>query len=464
MRKLPLTEKYRPKSIKDVVGNEKQKQKVIQWLNDFFSGKTSKKAILIHGPPGIGKTSFVHALANELDLELIELNASDSRTWSVLKKIVEPASLSSSFFGKRKLILLDEIDGISKKEDQGAEKTILKILQVSKNPIIMVANDAYADAIKNIRQSKLVQLIEFSPPTERQLLKRLKEICENEGLEYEEEALKLLIKKNRGDMRGILNDLESIMAYTNKITVKDVEVIGTREKKDYSIFMTLAKVFKSEKCLGASLALANAYDIDPEEFLLWISENIPVEYEKPEEISRAYEKVSRADMFLGAIKRTQDWKFLKYASFLMSAGVAMAKDKKYYKFTKYRYPSLIMLLFRTKQDRQAVKEIAQKLSKKLHVSTRLAAKEFVPWLRIIAKYNVEKFAELAKFFELTKTDVKNLTKNESIANKVYNLMRKIKEKKEIKEGKKIEKKKKEPKKTEEKKEEKKKESSLLDFF
>ena len=82
-------EKYRPKKIADVIGNEEAKATFIEWLK---SKRRSKKAVLLYGPPGVGKTALVNAAANEFGFRVIEMNASDTRTEKAINKVAEPAT------------------------------------------------------------------------------------------------------------------------------------------------------------------------------------------------------------------------------------------------------------------------------------------------------------------------------------------------------------------------------------
>ena len=126
-------------------------------------------------------------------------------------------------------------------------------------------------------------------------------------------------------------------------------------------------------------------DKDPAEIFWWIEENILNEYEKAEEIAKAYEALSKADLFRTRITREQNWKFLKYMIELMTAGVALSKKEMYRKFTRYKYPSKLIVLGRTKFERREEKEKLLELSKELHCSTRKIREEFLPFLKIFMK-------------------------------------------------------------------------------
>ena len=78
-----LSEKYRPRSLDAMVGNEVARAKFLAWLKKWKDGS---KAALLVGPPGTGKTTTVHLAAEAQNLNLVELNASDSRTKEKLGK------------------------------------------------------------------------------------------------------------------------------------------------------------------------------------------------------------------------------------------------------------------------------------------------------------------------------------------------------------------------------------------
>jgi replication factor C large subunit len=109
------------------------------------------------------------------------------------------------------------------------------------------------------------------------------------------------------------------------------------------------------------------------------------EYEKPEEIVRAYEALSKADLFRTRIAKRQHWKLLRYMVELMTSGVALSKQKTYRKFTKYKYPSRLIVLGRSKTERREEKEELLKLSEILHCSTKKIRKEFLPYIKIWSK-------------------------------------------------------------------------------
>ncbi|MBI2545114.1 MAG: replication factor C large subunit, partial [Candidatus Aenigmarchaeota archaeon] len=162
----------------------------------------------------------------------------------------------------------------------------------------------------------------------------------------------------------------------------DLDSVTSREKEQ-SIFNALMMIFKTKTALAAKLAINNV-DKDPEEIFWWIENNIPNEYEKPEEIARAYDVLSKADMFRQRIRSRQNWKFLAYMIDLMTGGVAVSKNEMYRKFSRYQYPNNMIVLGGSKFERKEEKEKLLELSKELHCSTRKIRKEFLPYIKFSA--------------------------------------------------------------------------------
>ena len=383
------TQKYAPKSLEEFLGNREAVNHIIKWISNWKNEK--KKALLIHGPPGVGKTTLMPLLAKKFNYHLIETNASDVRAGDVIKDKFEKALSQASLFYRGRIMVFDEVDGIASSEDRGAVKEILTIIKTTRYPVVLIANDAYAPALRNIRD--YCEMVEFKKIDSRLILKRLKEILAEEGITYEEAALATIARNANGDLKAAINDLQIVAEGKDHITLQDVKVAGYRDI-ERNIFDALRIIFKTESAQVANMATANL-DKDPDEFLLWIRENVPIEYEKADEVALAYHFISRADVFKGRITRQQYWRYIVYVLQLLSVGVAMSKHEKYRKFTKYRYPAKLKRMSMTKQARAEINELLDEIAKKTHTS-RKVARCYIPLLKI-AKERYPQLAEKYPF-------------------------------------------------------------------
>ena len=372
------TEKYRPKSLKEFVNQKEALEKFLAWIKKW---KPGSKALLFYGPPGVGKTALLQAYATEKGLDLIEMNASDYRSAQQIHEVLGQSMKQRSLFGRGKIFLLDEIDGIVGTEDRGGVGEIIKIIQESSFPLILTANNPWEPKLRALRE--YCQLVEFKKIYVFDVEKRLAEICKKERIAVEKDVLRELARMCGGDLRAAINDLETVARGKRKIVLSDLEVLGYRET-ERSVFDALKIVFKSKSALAAKLSISNV-DKDPEEIFWWIENNIAREYEDPEEIAKAYDALSKADIFRQWVVSRQDWRLKGYMIDIMTGGVAIAKKEMYRKFTKYQYPSKIAMLGQTKFERKEEKEKLLELSRQLHCSTRKIRKDFLPFLRIIFK-------------------------------------------------------------------------------
>jgi len=395
----PFTIKYKPKKLNEIVDQDK----AIKKLKDFVINykKQKKKAILLHGPSGTGKTISAHALANELDLEIIEVNASDVRNADQINSLLGSAIQQMSLFSKGKIILVDEADGLSGTKDRGGLLAILKLMEKSSFPIILTAMNIWNNKFSKLRNKS--EIVEFSPLEYTSIFKILKKICDSEKIKYEDSVLKGLARRAGNDARAAINDLETLSIETKELTKKSLEDLGERNKTD-TIINALLKVFKSTDPKVAITAFDNVEE-DLNQQLLWLDENLPKEYTKPEDLAKAYDKLSKADVFNRRIRRWQHWRFLIYINALITAGIAVSKKEKYRQFTQYKPTGRILKLWWAKQRSMKKKAIAQKIAEKTHCSTKDALKNTLPYLQFTFKKNKAFREQLTQELDLSKEEV-----------------------------------------------------------
>lgn len=372
-----LCEKYRASCFLDVKGQNAAIERIKVFFKTFPLGK---KAILLYGPAGTGKTSLAYALAKEKNLEILELNASDLRNREQLEKILKPASEQKSLFSQSKIILVDEIDGISI-ADRGGLPELLILIEKTKFPLIITANNIWQQKFNLIRQkTELVQLKALDYKT---IFSLLGEIAKKENISAREDVLKSIAIKARGDARAALNDLESI---------KEINIIPEERDKEEDIFNVLRQIFKN-LTNHITLKLYDSVDMPLDDIFLWIEENIPQEY-SGEELVRAYEALSIADVFRGRIRRQQHWRFLIYQNILLSAGISSAKKQGKTGFTSYKRPTRILKIWMAKQRNDKKKSIAEKYAAYTHTSRKRAMKDFSIIKQIIKNEKIQKELKL----------------------------------------------------------------------
>ena len=392
--------KYKPKTTKEIIGQDKALKELKEKVAEYPNRKV-RKALLIYGPSGTGKTSTIHALANELDLEIIEVNASDTRNTGGLEANILPAIKQQSLFGKSKIILIDEIDGLSGTNDRGALTTIVKFIEQSPFPIILTANDPFEQKFSDIRKSSV--LIEYKAISSLEEASYLKKICEKEGITIDEDALAHLARVSQGDLRAALTDLENVSILKKNITRKDIEETSDREREE-TITNALLKVFKTT---NPDVAL-NAFDKveeDIDKIFLWLDENLTKEYTKPEDLADAYENLSLADVYFARIRRWQYYRYYVYIYNLLSVGIAISKKERNPEVIEYKQSERILKIWIANQKNAKRKAIAEKIAEKTHTSTKEAIQN-MQYIRRIFRNSPKEFVEKnAEHYKLEKEEV-----------------------------------------------------------
>lgn len=369
------TKKYAPNSVKEVVGNTSSIMKLEGFIKNFK--KSKKKAVIIYGPTGTGKTEIVYALSKEYDLEILEVNASDFRNKEMINETVGKSMNQYSLFGKGKIILLDEIDGLSGSNDRGGAQALAALLDKSSFPIIMTANDPWDKKLSSLRSKSI--MIEFESLNYLDIFRVLKKIADNEEILISDQDLKTISNCVGGDLRSAINDFYLVSYGRKKVKSEDLESIGDRNREEH-IHSLLTLMFKGKN----SKAILNSFDNTNLEFndiKLWIDENLPREY-KGVELKDAYDNLSKSEVFNGRIIKRQYWRFLVYQKYFMSVGVAMSKLENKKGFIDYGPTKRILKIWRSKMKYAKRDILVDEIANECHVSHKKALKEILPYCQV----------------------------------------------------------------------------------
>jgi len=237
------------------------------------------------------------------------------------------------------------------------------LLENSVFPVVLTVQDVWDKKLSTIRSKCF--LIEFKGMNYLSIFNALKKVCDGEKLPYNEDALKSLARRCGGDLRAAVNDLQSL----ERVDAASINTLSDRGRVE-SMFDGLFKVLKGKDTAVALTAFDNVEE-DDNERVLWVDENLPKEY-KDKDLARAYNCLSRSDVFRGRIMRRQHWHFLFHASVLMTAGICAAKDERSSGFTKYSPPQRLLKIWRANMKYGARKSIAEKIALATHCSKKRA--------------------------------------------------------------------------------------------
>ena len=373
----PWTETFFPKSQEEFIGNSEIVAQAFRWADSWNEGK-KQKPLLMWGQSGAGKTCLAILIAKLNNWDIFEMNASDLRSKDAIERLAGAAAMNSSFSGNRRLVLFDEVDGLQA-QDRGGTAAIAQVLKESQNPIILTANDIYAD--QKLAQLRAVcTVLEFKKINYLSMAKRLREILSGLNIVFDEEAVKELAKGSEGDFRAALIDLQSLSSWGN-ITKENLASLGYRERRE-KVFSVMKEIFNGHK-FGEIRNAVFSSDLSQDMLFNWVDENIPRQLSR-DDAADAFSWLSKADVFNGRIRRRQHFGFMRYSSDLMSAGIAFSRNSRNSSFTPFQFPLLLSTLSRSRQHRQMKSGLGAKIGRQMHSSSREVISKDMPFLKIIA--------------------------------------------------------------------------------
>lgn len=428
------TEKYRPHGLEDVVGNPKAVEELKAWADAWENGRPTKRAVVLIGTPGTGKTSAALALARDYKWDVVEMNASDQRNAEAVKNIALRGALGETFsptgeflstkHGKMKLIVLDEADNISGKEDKGGVPAIVELVRTTRQPVILIVNDWYGLTKKSSVLKTQTEQIKFAKIKTVTVRGVLRKIAKDQGIKVTDRALELLAEASGGDLRSAVRDLQAVATGRQEVTELNTTVVAAREVEK-TMYGVMDDVFKST---DAKKARNQMWDVDepPETKLLWIEENLPIAYRDHLDLYRGMRELARAATFLGRVQRRQHYAFWSYAGDFVSFGVCAAKRKEIHGYMRYSFPMYLMKMSRSKGNRNIQSAISLKLGGVTHLSSKQVRQDLLPYFRLLFQRDKDFQIKMAIDLELEDEETAFLLGEKLDSNAVKHVMSDIK--------------------------------------
>ncbi|MHA2396019.1 MAG: AAA family ATPase [Candidatus Thorarchaeota archaeon] len=365
---LPWPEKHRPRKLDGLVGNRETIKTLKSWVESWLSRIPGKRAALLVGPPGTGKTASMGALANDLDMELVEFNSSDKRNKDSIETLVWRAA---------------------------SQQTLLKD---AVHPIVMTANDPNSPRLKDLM--KVCQVFNFELIENDDIEKILNHILSENHAEVSREIIDEIVEGSGGDLRAAISDLEShVRSGSTSISIEATTRDSKRGTEE-----TLRRLFASVDSKIVRKVLSES-ELNHDSLVLWLEENLHLHLMTPKELDEGLEQLSLADVSLGRIMRDQNWKLLAYVYDFLSMGVAMSRRETPFRRVKYSQPSWPLLVWQGNKKRDKQSEILTSLSALTRVSKRRVRQTHLDTVREIVKINPKSLNDFAAWLNVEKASL-----------------------------------------------------------
>ena len=382
------SEKHRPNTISDMIGNEESRAVILEW---FVKWKKGTKPLLLVGPPGIGKTTMAYLVAKQFGYDLIGLNASDIRSKSRINEILTPVLGNVSILGTP-MIFVDEVDGIHGRSDYGGVSALVDILKEPTVPIVLAANSDDLDKMKSVK--KVVKTITFKKIPPRLMRVYLDNILKKENANLSPGSLIKVISKSRGDIRSMINLTQSLVTGFNPQTETSFENINVEDG---------VNAFFKANSIDEARIILYSMQIDPRQKINAFYSSIVMSNLDNVTLANSLEIISKADMLYGQIMKTQNWRLLRYLNDIL---ILLYQNNSTVRYVQYNlsWP----LLNRIRWDGAKIKSLSSVLAKKLHFSSSAFVTFCLPYLLLCIKNNTVKLDLEETFVDIIEKEMEKI--------------------------------------------------------
>ena len=369
------SELYRPMKVQQMVGNEGARLAAVKWLSGWVDGS---RPLLLIGPPGIGKTTLVHTLSLQFNYDLIELNASDNRNKIGIETRILPMFRNEGLFGRKLLLFLDEVDGLSGREDTGGIDSLINIMKEPTIPVIMAANTKNTK-IKDL--AKICKVIELNSIPPRLLMIFLDNVLKEENKQLSLDNKVSVVNNSKGDIRSMLNNAQSKCAGYNSTRSDTFEIdiaeaingyFSMSEFEEAENFLSQADAAYLDPRFGMS-AEERRKDMINALFSSIVSSPIDLEG-----LAEALNVLSKIDVIVGRMAQNRYWRLMKYLDVMIAYGLFSNTRQKGIKYNQYGviWPLMNHIFVRG----QSMKNLLLSLSKQTHATKSIFGSIYFPYL------------------------------------------------------------------------------------